>query len=745
MALDNFRTIELIWNKANKSIIKTIKTASSDTTGRYLSVKILDGGQEVTLNNAKLQLYWEHPNFNTSGTDDFNTVNNGGLFKMTFSNEMLTNIGKLTAHLVLTLTDGKITSDGFTIEVIKGADDGVVVPTNGAGLVKQIDEKIDKGNVTMSDLTQEVKEALTGGSVAVVGKNSVLEETIVNEQVVPEKTNFLVKGNNLFNKNDVIPNATIDSADGRIIEGDRNVHEFYIAGGATISKTKSAAVPTAYFDENGDFIRYDSWNINADSVQTPTNAHKARISVGNVMLNNLMLNYGSETLEHEPFTYRVSEKTPISFNVDLGSNSVKNMNLEDGAVTPDKTSYFRKSRNLFNKNTVMPGKNMSNGNIVDDAGRNLSQLIPVYPGATLSKTKSAFVVLNEYGSDGQWIREKPWRVNAEPMVLGNDVWFASLAPSDIALETFMLNEGAETLPYEEFAYILESNDTAPIKIDRNLISQVARAEKIKPFRQHDYEKLPYNDLVASLSDTGATVETLGPSADENVNVYGLKYGDTSVKPTILIVGDQHGSEWRASYYVRDFIEYITGKQKFYDQDLIQKINDTFAFYFIPSASPTGYIDETYNNRNGVNLNRNYDNNWSNFDEATRGSEPFSEFETQYIRDKVLELKPIMVIDCHTSGLMAAGIDTGKTKGTHNEFLTDVYHDINNSFDDASLYVQEWNTGHASTLVGWSGTQENKKGDPIIPVLLEMQPSYNGNYGLTGLFYLVKAVYDRVTN
>ena len=190
MALDNFRTIELIWDKANKSIIKTIKTASSDTTGRYLSVKILDGGQEVDLDGAKLQLYWEHPNFNTSGTDNFTTVGAKGKFTLAFSDEMLTNIGELNAHLVLTLLDGKITSDGFTIEVIKGADSGVVVPTNGSGLIKQIDEKIDKGNVTLNDLTQEVKEAMTGGSVAVVGVDAVGTENIKDGAVTIEKLAF---------------------------------------------------------------------------------------------------------------------------------------------------------------------------------------------------------------------------------------------------------------------------------------------------------------------------------------------------------------------------------------------------------------------------------------------------------------------------------------------------------------------------------------------------------------------------
>ena len=223
MALDNFRTIELIWDKANKSIIKTIKTASSDTTGRYLSVKILDGGQEVTLNNAKLQLYWEHPNFNTNGTDDFKTVDTKGKFTLTFSDEMLTNVGELTAHLVLTLPDGKITSDGFPIEVFKGADGGVVVPTNGNGLVEQIDGKIDKGNVTLNDLTHEVKLAMTGGSVAVVGKNAVGTENVKDKAIKSEKVDGFEGVNfNLYNpSNHAIEGLFINST-GQLIADENN-------------------------------------------------------------------------------------------------------------------------------------------------------------------------------------------------------------------------------------------------------------------------------------------------------------------------------------------------------------------------------------------------------------------------------------------------------------------------------------------------------------------------------------------
>ena len=307
MALDNFRTIELIWDKANKSIIKTIKTASSDTTGRYLSVKVLDGGQEVTLNNAKLQLYWEHPNFNTSGTDDFKNINNGGLFKITFSNEMLTNVGELNAHLVLTLTDGKITSDGFTIEVIKGADDGVVVPTNGNGLVKQIDGKIDKGNVTLNDLTQEVKLALTGGAVAVVGENAVGTENIKDGAVSKEKTNFFEFSENLFDKTKLVKGKSVTRA-GAIVDNVLwSYFETNVIGGQTYTISHAITTWGVIYDDAGTRLPTP-----ADSSATPTvltytmpeTAKKVFLNVRNSVVDQYMFVEGI-TLPTEYVPYYV--------------------------------------------------------------------------------------------------------------------------------------------------------------------------------------------------------------------------------------------------------------------------------------------------------------------------------------------------------------------------------------------------------------------------------------------------------
>ena len=67
----------------------------------------------------------------------------------------------------------------------------------------QLSQKLDKsGIVTMSNMGQDVKEAMTGGSVAVVGKDMVLSENIVNRQVTREKTNYY---NYLYDGNLVNP------------------------------------------------------------------------------------------------------------------------------------------------------------------------------------------------------------------------------------------------------------------------------------------------------------------------------------------------------------------------------------------------------------------------------------------------------------------------------------------------------------------------------------------------------------
>ena len=66
-------------------------------------------------------------------------------------------------------------------------------------------KKIDVDNKvwSMANMGQDVKEAMTHGSVAVVAENSVLSENIVSQQIIKEKTNFFNYYENLLNPTSV--------------------------------------------------------------------------------------------------------------------------------------------------------------------------------------------------------------------------------------------------------------------------------------------------------------------------------------------------------------------------------------------------------------------------------------------------------------------------------------------------------------------------------------------------------------
>lgn len=369
MALDNFRTIELIWDKANKSIIKTIKTASSDTTGRFLSVKILDGGQEVTLNNAKLQLYWEHPNFNTSGTDDFSVVNNGGLFKMTFSEEMLTNIGELNAHLVLTLTDGTITSDGFPIQVFKGADDSVVVPTNGdSALVVALKNALDK-----------IKIIEDGAEVVVIEENSVGTENIKDSAVTLEKVSFSKKGKNLFDKTKAVK-GYVNNVLGIISSHDTNYASDYMPTKPNTQYTRSSFGRLAYYDSNFAFISglNDTSNY---TITTPLNTSYTRHTIeSQSALDTFQFEEGNVRTPYEPYREPVIESKYVE------DKDIDFTKIPDNSISKEKLDFITTGKNLIDVTKSTKGKYVNNvtGALSTNADYEASESIPVVAGEKLT-------------------------------------------------------------------------------------------------------------------------------------------------------------------------------------------------------------------------------------------------------------------------------------------------------------------------------------------------------------------------
>lgn len=169
-------------------------------------------------------------------------------------------------------------------------------------------KKIDKnrGAVTSADLSQEVKEQMTGGSVAVVGKNTVLTENIVDEQVTPEKTTFVRHSKNLYNKNTSIDNTTLVSG-GEVIphtgvaeEDLRTTSDFIpILGNTTYISNERIILQVYGEDKNPIGVLRD---IHKDAPLVSVSlARYVRLSIRKMNKETLQFEQGSVPTEYEPY------------------------------------------------------------------------------------------------------------------------------------------------------------------------------------------------------------------------------------------------------------------------------------------------------------------------------------------------------------------------------------------------------------------------------------------------------------
>lgn len=206
-----------------------IKVKSGDRKSRVLAVQITDNGTPFNLTYMTARLYMLKPDGTKVFADADITIPEFGNIIVTLTEQMLAAPGVARCEFVLTGADDSLLSTAIfkitiqesindrnaiqstnefssllnAIDKVDGLDNRIaILNENVAKNNAQLSGKIHKGEpgvISNAMLSQEVKEAMTGGSVAVVGKNAVLTENIADGQVTGEKTDFLeVKRLNLF-------------------------------------------------------------------------------------------------------------------------------------------------------------------------------------------------------------------------------------------------------------------------------------------------------------------------------------------------------------------------------------------------------------------------------------------------------------------------------------------------------------------------------------------------------------------
>lgn len=237
MELDQFRDVDLVIDYANYSFIEKQFVSQGDYKGRTLTVQVTNNGVVGEVPGLALNLNWHNEASGLTDLSAFSVLDKANsIYRIEYPQHMMTP-GRVIASIQV-LQNGKSTflkSFTLTVQQLAGQAVGVVQQAEFSALVavlaeangyksdidslainkaskndltqtenrlnniivqntgvinESLNSKVDKnGNeqITMPMLSQTVKEAMTGGSVAVVDEDSVNTTNLVNNSATSVK------------------------------------------------------------------------------------------------------------------------------------------------------------------------------------------------------------------------------------------------------------------------------------------------------------------------------------------------------------------------------------------------------------------------------------------------------------------------------------------------------------------------------------------------------------------------------
>lgn len=182
---------------------------------------------------------------------------------------------------------------------------------------------------------------------------------------------------------------------------------------------------------------------------------------------------------------------------------------------------------------------------------------------------------------------------------------------------------------------------------------------------HDNYELFYdwilNPLVEEYSDyVHKTI--LGKDSSNTYNIYRYEFVPEKYDRTIIVLSNVHGNEYTSFFGLCRFVDELCRN---YETDSnLYFLRNKVKLVIIPIVNPWGFVNSNRRNSNAVDLNRNTSYRWEEYTSASgqvggkyyKGSAPFSEVESQYVKSLVQELSNdnlVGFIDLHTLNTIEA--------------------------------------------------------------------------------------------
>ncbi|WP_338631122.1 BppU family phage baseplate upper protein [Clostridium baratii] len=412
----------------NKEVNRNIKAKQNDTA-RYLLFTIVDNGVPFSLQGKEVKIFAVKPDGKLVYNACQITNSTNGETKLNLTSQMLAVPGTLKSELVISEGNNILSTIPFEIEVIKSLrDDRAIESTNEFsaltnGLSKldewdnlfketsgKIEEKyterlnnvssqfsdgmnklndlenvkadknstysksdvynkaqIDEKVWTMQNLGQDVKEAMTGGSVAVVGVDAVDNVNVKNDSLREEKMAYIPQRNFLTNGIEMYATDYEEYFDIRILS-DNSIFYYYDSYGkkirdfnVTTKQYNLANYNSLIWDlgENSLKIIPDGQNLPAKHVKLLHNS--VDFLDGGVLLDYVN-NYDKEHLYKSENSFCYFED-PLSFYISTKGKYIKKVWFKwNGNITLREVNRLISSKSYNDISSNLAVSNSLNGN-----------------------------------------------------------------------------------------------------------------------------------------------------------------------------------------------------------------------------------------------------------------------------------------------------------------------------------------------------------------------------------------------
>ena len=352
-------------------------------------------------------------------------------------------------------------------------------------LSTSLSSKVDKGGggqITLPMLSTDVKTAMTGGSVAVVGKDAVLAENIVKDTISPDEVGFVssaILSNTLVDDTKIQRGGYYDYTNGAWIAREDYNSTGLIPCVPGQSYTRSSEHgQIAYYDKNGLFVVGDSpYQMRTFKVPNNSNISYMRLAFSNAY-SNFTVNSGTELLEKDSY----KEEFSIDLNLDI-DNKIENLKIDVSEIKDnvDKLMPVIVSNNLVDKSIIKFGGyyDFTNGTWKDRADINSTGFISCKPQDTFVASASGKYI----GGNVTFWNKKEEYVSGIDVSANNGATSFTVPRNDAIVsfkmsfkadltDSYIINKGIDILPYDEYKleHVYNENISSPnIKlIEKNL-------------------------------------------------------------------------------------------------------------------------------------------------------------------------------------------------------------------------------------------------------------------------------------